>query len=229
MNPLKYFNASSQQVAKHPVAVKKLEWRGGDSLAAARFIQVHDAYTTPAEGSVPLKSWAVYTGAAGYKLFDVGELELTNGLYVCVSTTEATKTLASGSDKFASLLVETLEAEAPSGTSFAGDLSTADEILPVWTDAAGPKRLFEIITTNNSFGVGYLQIHAANAGSLNTASIVEEFEIADGETKRLTFGKSGREASKVISNAVVNGCTLAYSATSGTYTAVGLNGATIQA
>lgn len=227
MKTLSYFSASAAQVAQHGVDVIKLEWMGASGLAAARFIQVHDAYAAPEDGAVPKKVWPIYTSAAGYKVFDVGELVLENGLYICISTTEATKTLASGADDFSTLMVELREAESPAGTSYAGDLTTADEVLQVWADAAGPKRLFEIITTNSYGGVGYLQIHAANTPS--DESLVEEFEIADGETKRLTFGKSGREVSKKVSNAIANGCTLAYSSTAGSYTDIGAPGATIRA
>ena len=227
MKSLSYFDALATQVAKHPVSVRKLEWKGATGLAAARFLQVHDAYTTPAEASVPLKSWPIYTDAPGFKLFDVGELVLADGLYICVSTTEATKTLAAGADKYSALAVELQEAETPSGTTFAGDLSTGDEVLQVWSEATGPKRLLEIITRNTSGSARYLQIHADDTPA--TAVLVESFLIPAGTTKRLTFGKDGREVSKQVAQSIKNGCTLAYSTTAGTYTAVGSNVGWIQA
>lgn len=227
MKTLSYFAASAAQVARHPVEVVKLEWKGATGLAAARFLQVHDAYAAPADTAVPLKVWPIDTDAQGFKLFDVGELVLTNGLYICISTTEATKTLASGADDFSTLIVELREAESPSGTTFAGDLTTSDEVLQVWAEAAGPKRLFEIITTNNGGADYYLQIHSSDTPS--DESLVESILIPDGETVRLSFGKDGREVSRKVSDAIARGCTLAYSQTSGTYTAVGGNVGPIQA
>lgn len=227
MKTLSYFAASSAQVARHPVEVVKLEWKGATGLAAARFLQVHDAYAAPVDGSVPLKCWPIYTDAPGFKLFDVGELVLTNGLYICISTTEATKTVASGADDFSTLTVELREAESSSGTTFVGDVTTVDEILQVWAEVAGPKRLFEIITTNGDVVDLYLQIHAKDTPT--NESLVESLLVPAGETKRFSFGKDGREVSRKVSDAIERGCTLAYSTTSGTYTAFGGNVGAIQA
>lgn len=219
MKTLSYFAASAAQVAKHPVSVMKLEWKGATGLAAARFLQVHDSYTAAAEGAAPLKCWPIYTDAPGFKLFDVGELNLLNGCYICISTTEATKTLASGADDFSTLTVELDRAEEPNGTSFAGDLTTDDEILQVWSEATGAKRLFEIIVTNPDVTNWQLQIHAADAPS--DASLVQNFNIPASTTRRLTFGPLGRDIKKIVSGAVKLGCTLAWSSTSANYSAIG--------
>jgi hypothetical protein len=60
--------------------------------AATRFIQVHDSKTVPADGAVPLMSFKIAAGEQ-YVLSEV-PLPLSNGLYICLSTTQNTKTLA---------------------------------------------------------------------------------------------------------------------------------------
>lgn len=225
MKTLSYFAASAAQVARHPVGVIKLEWKGATGLAAARFLQVHDAYAAPAEGAVPLKSWPIYTDAAGYKLFDVGELELVNGCYICISTTEATKTLASGSDDFSTLMVELSEAETPSGTTFAGDLTTGVESLEVWAESAGPKRLHEIIATNSLGSDAWVQIHAMDTPE--NASLLLSLPVANGATERFTFGKDGRDVRKLVDGDLKEGCTLIWSQEQNTLDAV--TGGTLQA
>lgn len=228
MKSLSYFAAAAQQVAKHPVTVLKLEWKGGSAVAAGRYLQVHDAYATPANGAVPLKSYPIYADGEGFKSFAAGELQLSNGLYVCISSTEATKTLAA--DVFSMLSVELLAAEQPSGTSFAGDLTTDDEILQVWSEAAGasaPKRLYEIIATNNGGATYYLQIHAADTPS--DEALIASFAFEDIETKRLSFGKAGRDIRRIVSEALKQGCTLAWSTEPDSYAAIGGNVGPIQA
>jgi len=205
MKTLSYFAASAAQVARHAVSVLKIEWQGASGLASDRFLQVHDAYAAPAEEAVPLRVWPIYTGAAGYKLFDVGELQLANGCYICISETEATKTLASGADDFSTLSVELAEAETPAGTTLAGDLTTDVFGLDVWADNAGPKRLYEIIATNNYGQAMHLQVHASTTPSTDTIVWASE-SVADGATIRVGFGKDGREINRIIAGALKQGC-----------------------
>lgn len=228
MKPITSFNAASSQVATHPIHVLKLQWTGDASAAAGSFLQVHDLATTPADGAVPLESWQLNAGAPDYKEFKNGELDLANGLYICVSSTEATKTLSAS--KFSMLNTEFTDPEFPSGTTFVGDLTTARETLLVWSAAAGlttAKRLMAIrITSAGGFAAQptYLQLHCADTPV--TASIVAVIPIPtinDTTVKNYAFGEFGRECSKIVSNAVARGCTIAMSQTPNTYTAWGAN------
>ena len=54
-----------------------------------QYIQVHDALEAPANGSVPLFVFPIGTGQVGSLDTPV---RLLNGLYICNSTTAATKT-----------------------------------------------------------------------------------------------------------------------------------------
>ena len=60
--------------------------------AAVRYLQIHNSATTPAEGAVPMASLPI---AAGDTLVMADmPLTLSAGLYICLSETLATKTLA---------------------------------------------------------------------------------------------------------------------------------------
>lgn len=63
--------------------------------ASACFMQLHDVATTPAEGTVPLMTFPLEAGA--YYESDT-PLDVANGLYVCGSSTAATKTLIATAD-----------------------------------------------------------------------------------------------------------------------------------
>ncbi len=218
MNPLKYFDALAQQIATHPVTLLKLEWRGGDALAAARFIQIHDSAIVPAEGAAPVKSYPIYTGAQGYKLFDVGELQLVNGLYVCVSTTEATKTLAAGNDKFASLFAELLAAESPSGTTIVGDLTTGVDELAVWLDANGPKRLHRVQVIPSALLADRYVMLFAHDNPVDGQKPLAVWTIEQAGSLDLKFGADGRDVFSLSGSTRRDGCRLILSDTAETLT-----------
>lgn len=118
------------------------------------WLQLHDAVTTPGNGATPLRSlflgntvpngflWQYYLDELCYK-------NLTNGLMICLSTTEATLTLATGGD-VADMWVglEQWELEQLRAQTVAGDLTTARKVLSVWNNASGPRRLVKIEAIN---------------------------------------------------------------------------------
>lgn len=226
MKSLAYFAVAAQQVATHGVHVMKLECRINDNGAAALFWQVHDSASVPAEGAVPLKSWPVSGGAADYKEFKNGELDLANGLYVCVSTTEATKTLGTGNNAFAAVLVELYDPEAPTGTTVAGDLTTGVSSLVVFS---GIHRLITVNATNNSGAAGWLMIftHAPSEGDAPLAAI----PFASGQNQVLTFGDDGRESQDQTPGTGVlrTGCRLRASTTGDVLTTAAAGSWTMQA
>ena len=230
MKSLAYFDIAGQQVATHAVQILKLECRGDDSMAAGTFWQVHDSASVPTNGAVPVKSWPAYTGAPDYKDFTGAELNLVNGCYVCISTTEATKTLGTGSNKFADLQVELTEAERPSGTSSAGDLTTGVAARAVWTDASGPKQLIRVQTVSVSMsGTRYLMLFAEDAPA-NGDKPIAQFKITSGAALDLKFGADGRDVKSIAPNTstIRDGCRLELSDTTDTLTkASGGSGDTI--
>lgn len=224
MEPNTYFDVAGQTVAKHPVDVVKLECRAHGSLAAGCFWQVHDFAPTynvavPAEGAVPKKSWPAYAGASDYKEFKSGELNLLNGLYLCMSTTEATKTLGTSNNKFAMLQAELAEDDplaAATGVDIAGDPTTYGTI---WADASGPKRLIRIHAANGDNNPVYLLLFAHQpTGGADIP--VAALPLTNNETKDFRFGVAGRVMRSMTEGGVVrDGCYVQASTTAGYLTA----------
>lgn len=146
MKPLEYFGVSGQQVTQQPTHVLKIE---GQFLAAsaARWLQVHDSATVPAEGAVPLKQWPLDPSSQFFQTFAAGELAVAEGLYICISTSDGTKTLSADT---MDLGVELTDAEQPSGLTQVGDEANDRGTLQVWADGAGPKKLYRLKFKNTA-------------------------------------------------------------------------------
>ncbi len=73
---------------------------GVNNNAGNLYLQVHDSATTPADTAVPILSFIIFPGANFF--FDRTMLEwpFSKGIYICASTTLATKTLAATNDLF---------------------------------------------------------------------------------------------------------------------------------
>lgn len=221
MKPLPYYNVAGQQVATHPVSVHKIEgyFRGETDS----WLQVHDAVSAPADTAVPLKSWPVQAAYEFHKAFEMAELRLTKGLYVCISTTQATKTLSA--EKM-DLHVELAQPEAPAGTSSAGDLTTAVTELQVWAESAGPKRLIALeVDGTNVVATHYVQIHSKDTVDAGAVPVAQ-FELEAGAVKTgldaWRFGNDGREVGQRDETTPTTwrkGCTVKLSKTAGSYTA----------
>lgn len=216
MKQLPYYAVTAQQVATHPVKLLKLEATLNASATAGLFLQLHDSNTTPADGQAPLKCWPA--AECGFKEFEMGELVFSSGLYLCLSTTAATKTLATGgSDLIDILNVELIDPEAPTGTSIAGDRTTTVAALTVWADGAGPKKLMAI----EFWGTGYLMLFAKSPS--NGDIPLATFTPAIG-WNYWNFGANGRDVfSQDADGTNRNGCYLAASNTADTFTAAASN------
>lgn len=229
MKNLPYWAKASQQVATHSVNVIKIEWVAG-TITSNKWLQVHDSATTPAEAAVPLKSFKLSSDSPDYKEFKSGELNLANGLYLCVSSTDATKTL--DTDQVSSVFVELKDPEVPAGVSVAGDLTTGRETLQVWAEASGPKKLmgFRVTFTSGNAGAPvFLQVHCADTPTSATiVAVMNEASINDTTVKTYWFG-DGLSAQKLVSGVTKKGCTIAASSTGSTYTAWGSNVLAIRA
>lgn len=151
MKVYNFTNVAKAQAVLHSNTLFKLESQIKATATAGLFVQVHDfsntiasdgsaMITEPEEGAVPLKWWPA--NQAQYKEFkNGGELDLKNGLYVCLSSTGPTKTLAVGAnDKFDSLSLELDHADDLAVTFVFINTDQGE----VWAQNAGPKRLLSV-------------------------------------------------------------------------------------
>jgi hypothetical protein len=88
VNALVIATTPGSNPATPPTAL--LSVTGYSDLAAGQYIQIHDAVAAPADGAVPLFTFWV-PGKSVFSL-DV-PVNVTNGIYLCNSTTFATKTI----------------------------------------------------------------------------------------------------------------------------------------
>lgn len=213
------FDVVSLQAAAHGNGILKVE-ATLDAGAAAVFVQLHDSYTTPAVGSVPLKSWPVVASTQLYKEFKSGELRFADGVFICVSTTEATLTIGTGNNKFDMVATELEDPDMPSGTTMVGDDTTNTQALEVWAESAGPKKLFYIRAAFGAVGATkYLMLFAHDSPTTGDVPLAV-LASGDGSTVELFFGVEGMNVMSVDSDGVLHqGCSLAMSITQATLTA----------
>lgn len=188
-----------------------------NGTTANRYLQLHDAKALPADTAVPMRVWPIYM-TAPFEITFIGDpIALANGAVFVVSTTRATLTASADT---MDIFVNGVQTSDTTGVSVAGDYTTLDEVLQVWADSAGPKRLLRIEYSNVSGGgADYLQVHAGDTPLTN--KLVASFPmVAQGSSAVLEFG-GGLECRKVIGSTIYDGCTLAVSSAALTYSAVG--------
>jgi hypothetical protein len=234
MKPLTYFSVAAQQVATHPVEVDKLEVTLNAAATAGLYLQIHDTNQTPAEGAVPLRSWLA--AECAYKEFKRAALTLNVGLYICLSSTAATKTLAvGGSDLMDILEVELLNPEEPTGTTYVGDTSTGVTSRQIWSEAAGAtrKRLYSLEVDGTGLSAAaYIMLFAKDSPA-NGDKPVFTWPLADNQVRTganaLRFGRQGIDVSAADTDGTYHyGCTVAISSTPGTLTTIVAQTATIK-
>lgn len=214
---------TAKQVTTHPTGVLRL--RGNfNGTTADRWLQVFDAVAAPADGTAPLiAAIPLYQSSPFFAEFEIGALQLKFGCYICVSTTQATKTLSSDTmDVTAELDVP----EMPASSTFVGDLTTGVTGLQVWTEAAGTTtRKFllslEVDGTNLTTATQFIQLFATDTVNTGDTPILS-IPIAVGGVKTgsdaLRFSTRGREVYS-YDTAARRGCTIKISSTNTTYTA----------
>ena len=91
------------QLAAYPVTLLGLTVN--NTNAAAQYIQLHDAASTPADTAVPVL--VIKAPAADDQMIDLGVYGMifVNGLYVCNSSTAATKTIGAADCQFFARLI----------------------------------------------------------------------------------------------------------------------------
>jgi hypothetical protein len=226
MKPVSVIGATALQVATHPVSVLRVRGNFNGNTNPA-WLHIFDATAAPADGTAPMvAAIPLYQTTGFYAAFEVGALQFTKGCYVCVSTTQATKTLSTDT---MDVTVELDEPEYPTGTTFVGDLTTPVTGLQVWTEAAGAtarKKLFSLeVDGTNLTGAQFIQIFAKD--TVNTGDVpVISIPIAAGAVKtgssKLTFGADGSDIFSIDSTSAATkrlGCTIKISSTAPGYTA----------
>lgn len=221
-----------------------MEYDINASSAATVYVQIHDwpnpvdlakNLIVPANGAVPVKSWPAAQGSVdNYKEFKNGELMCKNGIFVCVSTTQATLTLGTGNNRFASVATETWQRDVTTSTqsSLQGVAN-----LQVWSEAVGNVndiKLIRAVCTNLEAGVRYLQLFTRNTSFVpnGTAAIQQWTLNATGDAGGLDtislnfgFGVDGNPLGLYVRSqdtGLVNrqGCNLFLSTTVNTLTVV---------
>lgn len=217
MTPLKAFAVSGNLFTTHPVRVMKLEVTMNSGAAAGDYVQIHDSNVVPADNAVPVKSWPATE--TGYKEFEHGELVITSGLYVCVSSTAGTKTLSA--DTMDICQVELTYPEFPTGTSYAGGVATPAAAIQVWLNAAGPKRIISIeLDASNQASPTWLMVFATDGVNVGDTPVAT-FPIKAGAVMlgaaALKFGNDGFSPFSMKNGARFIGGFVALSQTPGTY------------
>lgn len=218
------YNVASVVFTKIPTQLTIVQgyFRGA---TADRWLQIHDATALPADGAIPLKSYALPQKSPFSWGWLDSHLPLANGLVVAVSTTEGTLTISTDTmDCFGD--IQEYEEQTPFTETSSGDLTTGRNILGVWNVNAGPKRLTSLQWINGEAVSAYMMLFAdTNNPADGSAPVIEFPVVAAAGTATYKFGTSGRTMQSQ-STAGVNsyGCIAVVSTTPGVLTR-GMSGA----
>lgn len=171
-----YFNVLNQQVSQLPIQVDQVE--GYFKGAANQWLQLHDSCVTPATGAVPI--WEVLLSATAqfFENLQVAHLNLTEGVFIGVSTTEGTWTAATGANTMDITVWTDTNVIA---TNIVGDKTTQQSSLQVWTEATGAggqKKLYRLIVQNQNaspstvYALTYAQIPPSDYGNYQSIATV---------------------------------------------------------
>ena len=150
--------------------------------------------------------------------FELGSLELLNGLYVGISTTQETFTQSTDT---MDITVELNDPEEPAGTSFTGNASTGRDSLAVYASDAN-KNLYSIRAKNNGGTTAYLQLFTASGPATGQVPH-SQWAIAAGAVLTLVFGKQGTHPVDGPVASETQGVYLYGSSTAGAFTATSAN------
>lgn len=189
-----------------------------------RFLQLHNTKGTPTTATI-LRVWPIYASAPFGEGFIEGDITCSEGATFAVSDTANTYTARA---ETVDIFVSGDGALDDTGTTIVGDYTTNKEVLQVWADASGPKKLVRLEVSDETLGNGpfFVQIHAGDVP--DTDKIVASFPVEANGTLDKFFG-AGFTPSRMVSQAVFDGCTIALSSTQNTYTALGFSADYIRA
>lgn len=210
--PFKAFGVSLVQASSSPCGLLSID--GFYNGPGGEFLQLHNSPSTPAAGSVPVKSFYLALPGTLPSIFAaLATLDYSMGLFIGISSTSGTYTAsASVMDIFGDIT----NVEPVPNYSESGDTATAIAALSVWTTANGPKFIHNIVATNATGGATqYLQLHVTDSPS-NGDTALRSWALVDGTTKTISFGRDGFSP-RVGGN---KGCRLVVSSTPGVLTTV---------
>lgn len=95
--------SAGAQLAAVPVVLYGLTIN--NTNAAAQFVQIHDSASAAAEGAVPALCFKAPAADEQVLDFGVYGMAFTNGVYVCNSSTSATKTIGAADCQFFARLI----------------------------------------------------------------------------------------------------------------------------
>lgn len=183
------------------------------TTAAAGFLQLFDRTSgNPTNGTVPLKSFDVTAAGPLPSLFsELAPITFVNGICIAMSSTQTTYTaVATAFDAFGE--VEEWEGASPiliPNVNTAGDLVTGVNLLQVWADGAGPKKLYQIDYINNNASPVYVAIFAAQLGASPAETPIYPlgFKVTGTTPVSFRFGRDGISPFLPDGNGVLrNGC-----------------------
>lgn len=170
------------QFRVHPCQVMKLEVSSNGADLGTTYIQIHDSPITPATGAIPVKMWPA--AECAYKEFKNGELNLTKGCFVGLSSVPNSFTLAATT--IGTVQAEFTEPDVPLSVTTASALAATS--LDVWTDG-NPHILQQIrinagtIADTNT----YAQVWVNDGGS-NSAQLVGSLPLVASQLNIFSFG-----------------------------------------
>lgn len=189
-------------------------------VSAANWLQLFDSATSPAGGTVPLKS--INVAAAGMiqnLLYSIGPVRTINGLWMAMSSTEATYTAAATSFD---VWGELEEWEYPRDGVLTKGPSGVQSTYQIWSEATGPKVLKRLTVVELGGVQSYIMIFAIDNPAANNIPDYPPIPIAANGTRDLYFQLSpfrkdtsivGSAPSGVTTNdfATHTGCSVAIS------------------
>lgn len=205
---------AATKLAAYPSRCDVIRVQGYYKAAADAWLLIFDSAAEPAANAVPKKSYALPYNAPFSWAFDPGQLALTNGCYVAVSSTEEKYTTVAfnGATTWCDIEVDFIPVSfRASDYSVAGDLTTDVGSLQVWATAAGPKRLFQVDYVNGSGGAAILMLFAHDAPQTGDRPLVG-WVVENGASLSLSFGDVGLDPREWAGANNYKGCTLIESA-----------------
>ena len=213
MYPINFYKVvGSQVVTSHAANLMKLEYTIAAG-ATGGYLQLHDSLDVPASGAVPLKSWTYVAEEVQYKEFKNGELHVSTGLVLVLSSTKGTYTALADTIAIASF--ELFEADETVTVVTDVDI----DAQTVWASGGTGRRLRKI---NVTFGSSASPCWLLAFGKAPTNGDVPALVIGSGESESVEFdfGKSGLAIFQTTNvNTFNNGCYLAVSSTANILTA----------
>lgn len=211
--------------------IEKIE--GYYAGAANAYLQFHDAtaaFAPPANGTVPIREMLITptNGFLWQYMNDALKVELgqlVNGLILCVSTTQGTLTLATGTTKATfEVSIEEYE-ERQYGTTTVGDFTTAVQSINPWNDGTFHS-LQSIIYSSGANGQGTTYLMLFNVHPNPGMIPVQQWQVPENTPlTQIRFGNS--DGSPIYSQdattsppTVHNGCWIYESSTPTFFTAV---------